>query len=126
MKSSLILAMSLALAVSTSAFAQDSSPMPAPQAAVDQPAASGPDAQQPNAPHRHAHHRQSTQYNSANEALTGNEPKDVAYWSSNQEKTYPAVDHGHVPGDPPVINHNDDQAPVNDPTTTKITIPPQR
>jgi len=125
MKSHLILTASLALAFATPAFAQDSS-QPAPANAQSSSADSqslSTDAQQQR--HHRARNRQAgQQYNPAAEALTGNEPREQAYWHSDQQKSYPAVDHGHVPGDPPVINHNDDQTPVTSPTKTTITIPP--
>ena len=38
-------------------------------------------------------------------------------------KVYPTVDRGHVPGDPPVIDHSFDIAPVTNPTTSVATIP---
>ncbi|HEY2344523.1 MAG TPA: hypothetical protein VGH80_01420 [Xanthomonadaceae bacterium] len=63
-------------------------------------------------------------YNANTAGLSGNEPKVVAYQYSNRLKHYPAVDRGHVPGDPPVIRHDDDQAPVPNPTTTAVTVPP--
>jgi hypothetical protein len=128
MKSHLILTASLALAIATPAFAQDNSQSTPNsnqsadvQSSGDSQSNTG-DAQQR---HHHARNRQTgQQYNPAAEALTGNEPREQAYWHSDQQKTYPAVDHGHVPGDPPVINHNDDQTPVPNPTKTTITIPP--
>lgn len=64
-------------------------------------------------------------YNANTARLSGNEPKVVAYQYSNRLKHYPAVDRGHVAGDPPVINHDDDQAPVPNPTTTQVTVPPR-
>lgn len=130
MKSRLILATSLALAFAAPAFAQDSQTPPA-SPADDQSApadsqAMGSDTQQP-APklrHRHVSHRQASQgRNPAAERLTGNEPGTAAYQASNREKSYPAVDHGHVSGDPPVIDHSGDHTPVT-PTSTTINVPP--
>jgi glucose/arabinose dehydrogenase len=127
MKSRMILAASIALAFAAPAFAQDSqTPPPAPPADQAAPADSQPmtaDVQPPaTKPHRAKHHRASGHSN-ANMALTGNEPRIVAYQESPGMKSYPAVDPGHVPGDPPVIDHNADQAGVP-PTTTTITVPP--
>jgi glucose/arabinose dehydrogenase len=129
MKSRMILAASIALAFAAPAFAQDSQ-TPPPPAPADQaaPADSQPmnaDVQPPATtakPHRTKHHRASGHSN-ANMALTGNEPRIVAYQESPGMKSYPAVDPGHVPGDPPIIDHNADQAGVP-PTTTTITVPP--
>lgn len=59
----------------------------------------------------------------ANAAFTGNEPKVVAYQRSGRMKHYPVVDPGHVAGDPPIIDHSSDLAPVPS-TTTAITVPP--
>jgi opacity protein-like surface antigen len=125
MKSHLILTASLALAIASAAFAQDNS-QPSPETNQAVPADSQSNnggAQQQR--HRHAKNRQTgQQYSPAAMAQTGSDPKHQAYWSSDQQRSYPAVDHGHVPGDPPVINHNDDQTPVANPTKTTITIPP--
>ena len=145
MNNRMILAASIALAVTSSAFAQDNSqPMPAPPAgdqmapapqADDQmaPPDSPPmaaDAKQPmaNTKHRTRHH--GTANNShmaahmgAHMALTGDEPRIVAYQGSPHFKNYPAVDPGHVPGDPPVIDHSADRAAVS-PTATKVMLPP--
>ena len=135
MKNRMILAAGIALALTTSAFAQDNTaPMPATQA--DQqtaPADSQPmdaDAQPPmaNTKHRTRHHRAGANshmaaHMGAHMALTGDEPRIVAYQNSNRVKNYPAVDPGHVPGDPPVINHSHDQAGAP-PTSTTVTVPP--
>jgi len=134
MNSRLILAASLALAFAAPAFAQDSSQPASPasdQAApVDSQRASS-DMQQPRAKPRHRHVRHQTGmagpngYNPAAERLTGNEPGVAAYQASDADKyrNYPPVDHGHVHGDPPVIDHSGDHAQVA-PTTTTITVPP--
>lgn len=137
MKSCMLLAASIALAFTTSAFAQDSTQaMPAAPAdeqaapADSQPMAA--DDQQPvvNTKHVTRHHHASGANNShmaahmgAHMALTGNEPRIVAYQMSHRMKSYPAVDPGHVPGDPPVIDHSHDQAGAP-PTSTTITVPP--
>ena len=133
MKSQLILAASLALAFAAPAFAQDSQTPPA-SPAGDQSApadsqATGSDSQQP-APRKKRHHRtmqyQSGQggYNPAAERLTGNEPGTAAYQASSFDKYKGlSVDHGHVHGDPPIIDHSGDHATVA-PTTTTITVPP--
>lgn len=139
MKTHAILAASLALALSTSAFAQDkAAPMPAPVPADDQaaPADSPPmasDAQQPvaNTKHRTRHHHRASGSNNAHMsahmdahmALTGDESRIVAYQGSPHFKNYPAVDPGHVLGDPPVIDHSADRAVVP-PTATKVVVPP--
>ncbi len=136
MKSHLIFAASIALAFAAPAFAQDSSQsMPAP-AARDQADSSSSqpmnsDSSKPStAPRHRARHRrpshdsQSGSYNPAAERLTGNEAGTAAYQQSNAEKSYPAVDHAHVHGDPPVIDHSGDKATVANPTKTDITIPP--
>ena len=134
MKSQLILAASLALAIAAPAFAQDGTQsMPASPASDQASADSQPmssDAQQAPMPmrHRHVMHRRmmSQGHNPAAERLTGNEPGTAAYQASNREKSYPAVDHGHVSGDPPVIDHSGDHAPVANPTSATITVPPVR
>jgi hypothetical protein len=89
------------------------------------------DTQQPAPKKRHHHAMHQTGmagpngYNPAAERLTGNEPGVAAYQASNADKyrNYPAVDHGHVHGDPPVIDHSGDHAQVA-PTTTTIAVPP--
>ena len=138
MKNRMILAASIALALTTPAFAQDNpQPMPAPSAdAPMAPANSQPmnaDAQPPmaNTKHRTRHHRATGANNShmaahmgAHMALTGDEPRIVAYQGSPHFKRYPAVDRGHVPGDPPVIDHSADRAGSPAPTTTTIAVPP--
>jgi hypothetical protein len=134
MNNRLILAASLALAFAAPAFAQDSTQPASPaddQAAPTdtQPASS--DTQQPPAKprHRHVTHQQGMAgpngYNPAAERLTGNEPGVAAYQASDGDKyrNYPPVDHGHVHGDPPVIDHSGDHVTVP-PTTTTITVPP--
>ena len=138
MKSPLIVAASVALAFAAPAFAQNySSSSPAspasdqPAPADSQPASS--DTQQPPAKPRHRHVRHQTGmagpngYNPAAERLTGNEPGVAAYQASDYDKyrNYPPVDHGHVHGDPPVIDHSGDHVTVP-PTTTTITVPPTR
>lgn len=135
MKSQLILAASIALVLAAPAFAQYNTQAtpPASQAAPDQTApADSPsmssDARQPAAtgPHHRMRHRQSGRHSSAAEGLTGNESGTAAYQASNRVKNYPAVDHGHVAGDPPVIDHSGDQTPVANPTAATITVPPTR
>jgi hypothetical protein len=127
MKSRMILAASIALAFTAPAFAQDN-PQTPPATPADQAApadSANADVQQP-APatkHRRVRHHRATQHSNANMALTGNEPRIVAYQESPGVKAYPAVDHGHVPGDPPIIDHAADQASVP-PTSTAITVPP--
>lgn len=132
----MILAASIALALAAPAFAQDN-PQTTPAAPADDQAQAAPadsqsmnsDATQPAATTRHhrvKHHRATRQSNAhvaAHMALTGNEPRIVAYQTSDRVKTYPAIDRGHVPGDPPIIDHSGDQAPTT-PTSTSITIPP--
>ena len=134
MKSQLILAASLALAFAAPAFAQGSQAPPA-SAAADQSApadsqAMGSDTQPPALRKKRHHHRtmQSQRgpngYNPAAEHLTGNEPGTAAYQASpalDKYKSIP-VDHGHVHGDPPVIDHSGDHAPVADPTHTTIPV----
>jgi hypothetical protein len=141
MKSGIALAIGLALALP--AFAQDQTapqPSPAPttpsdqqatpsdqQAATDTSSQTTTDTSQP--PPRHARHSRkfsngSQNYNPAATALSGNEPGTAAYQASNREKAYPAVDHGHVPGDPPIIDHSGDHATVPDPTHATISVPP--
>ncbi|HTD28625.1 MAG TPA: hypothetical protein VK660_04490 [Xanthomonadaceae bacterium] len=131
MKSPMILAASLALALTAPVFAQNSSQMGPGSATTDQAAPA--DSQSPNSDasqprssrHHHSKPRQaSQQYNPAAERLTGDEPGTAAYQASDREKTFPAVDRAHVPGDPPIIDHSADKAPVQNPTTTTITIPP--
>jgi len=138
MKSQLILAASIALALAAPVFAQDNSQAAPPasqtndQSAPDQAAPAdsssmNSDAQQPasTAPrHRMRHRTAGRQHNPAAEGLTGNEPGTAAYQASNRVKRYPAVDHGHVAGDPPIIDHSADQAPVANPPATTITVPP--
>ena len=46
------------------------------------------------------------------DALTGDDAKTAAYQASSRQKVYPAVDHGHVPGDPPIIDHSGDHMAV--------------
>jgi hypothetical protein len=131
MKSRIYLAIGLALALATPAFAQDSQNTPANQAsdqaapADSQPANS--DAQQPAKKvkhHRAKHYASSSSgYSPAAMALTGDDAKTAAYQASNREKAYPAVDHGHVPGDPPIIDHSGDHMAVA-PTSTTISVPP--
>jgi hypothetical protein len=136
MKTHLILAASIALAFAAPAFAQDSTqPTPAPPA-TDQQAAptdaqsSSSDQQPSGTPHHRARHHRAVQnspsggYNPAAERLTGNEPGTAAYQKSDAVKSFPAVDRAHVHGDPPVIDHSGDQAPVANPTKTDITVPP--
>lgn len=41
-----------------------------------------------------------------------------------QQKVYPTVDRGHVEGDPPVIDHSKDIAPVMEPTTSSVSVVP--
>ena len=138
MKSRMILAASIALAFTTPAFAQDNAqPMPAPQAddqmapADSQPMASDAQPMATTTPRRMKHHRASGSNNShmaahmgAHMALTGDERRIVEYQGSPHFKNYPAVDHGHVPGDPPVIDHSADRAGSQAPTTTTIAVPP--
>ena len=136
MKSHLILTASIALAFAAPAFAQDNTQSMPASAASDQaaPVGSQPmnsDNPQPStAPRHRARHRRSSQdsqsgsYNPAAERLTGNEPGTAAYQQSDAEKRFPAVDHAHVHGDPPVIDHSGDKATVPNPTKTDITIPP--
>jgi len=148
MKLCTTLATSLALALALPAFAQQDTTPPTDQAPpADQASPSGSTDSMANdsapAPH-HRHHRRapspaqssdnvggadstpsnSPDYNANTARLTGNEPKVVAYQHSNRQKHYPAVDHGHVAGDPPVIDHSGDQAEVATPTHTTITVPP--
>ncbi len=125
MKSRMILAASLALAFTAPAFAQDNS------AAADQAApadeTTNADVQTP-APvvtrhrTRHVNNSHMAAHMGAHMALTGNEPRIVAYQESPGVKAYPTVDPGHVPGDPPVIDHSADQAGVP-PVSTTITVP---
>ena len=131
MKSRMILAASIALAFAAPAFAQDSqTPPPAPPTDQAAPAdeTTNADMQTP-APvvtrhgTRHVNNSHMAAHMGAHMALTGNEPRIVAYQESPGMKSYPAVDPGHVPGDPPIIDHNADQASVP-PTTTTITVPP--
>jgi curli biogenesis system outer membrane secretion channel CsgG len=127
MKTHTILAISLALAVCAPAFAQDNSQAQAgDQAAPADSQSMHSDARQPapNTTHRRVLQHRATRHNNANMALTGDEPRIVAYQGSPQFKTYPSVDTGHVPGDPPVIDHSADRAGSPTPTTTTITIPP--
>ena len=138
MKNRMILAASITLAFTTSAFAQNNAqPMPAPQAddqmapADSQPMASDAQPMSTTMPRRMKHHRASGANNShmaahmgAHMALTGDERRIVEYQGSPHFKNYPAVDHGHVPGDPPVIDHSADQAGSQSPTTTTIAVPP--
>jgi len=133
MKTRMILAASLALAFAAPAFAQNNTPPASPADDQAAPAASQPassDTQQP-APMKKRHHpamqgqRGPNGYNPAAERLTGNEPGVAAYQASDGDKyrNYPPVDHGHVHGDPPVIDHSGDHVTVP-PTTTTITVPP--
>lgn len=140
----ILLAASLALALASTAFAQDSTSSNQGSSSVssDQPVAAdsqsamnsdgsnmrtGSQQSAPAPSHRH-HHRHMAQQkdNHADTALSGNEPKVIAYQQSDRMKSYPAVDHGHVAGDPPVIDHSGDQASVPNPTRTAITVPPTR
>lgn len=41
-----------------------------------------------------------------------------------QQKVYPTVDRGHVEGDPPIIDHSKDIAPVTEPTTSSVSVVP--
>ncbi len=120
------IAAALALAFATTAFAQDDTQtaptMPADSQSMNSDAMNSDPASQPAKPMRH---RRMAAHNNANMALSGNEPKVVAYQNSSRMKSYPAVDHGHVPGDPPIIDHSGDQTPVT-PTSTHITVPPSR
>lgn len=113
--------LSLALAFATTAYAQDSAPTDPAAATSDQTAdASNASAAAPAMTHhmkKHHHHHMAAM------AMTGDDAKAAAYQSSDRQKAYPAVDHAHVPGDPPVIDHSADQAAVT-PTSSKITIPP--
>ncbi len=134
MNSRIYLAVGLALALASPAFAQDSQNAPANQAS-DQAApadsqSTNSDAQQSTTKVKHRrvkHHApsSSSQYSPAAMALTGDDAKTAAYQASNRQKAYPAVDHGHVPGDPPIIDHSGDQMGVP-PTSTSITVPPSR
>ncbi len=128
-----VIAAALALAFATTAFAQDDTQtapampagdqsMPADSQPMNSDAMNSDSASRPAKPMRH---RRMAAHNNANMALSGNEPKVVAYQNSSRMKSYPAVDHGHVPGDPPIIDHSGDQAPVT-PTSTHITAPPTR
>jgi hypothetical protein len=134
MNSRLILAASIALAFAAPAFAQGGQTPPAsPAGDQSAPADSQPtgsDNQQPAMKKRHRHVTHESGFsgpngeNPAAERLTGNEPGTAAYQASpNREKRFPAVDHGHVHGDPPVIDHSADHAQVA-PTTTSVTVPP--
>ena len=135
MKTRLILAASIALAFAVPAFAQTYSSSPPASAATDQPAPAdsqpaSSDTQQPPAKprHRHVRHvsgvRGPNGYNPAAERLTGNEPGTAAYQANPAADKYSniPVDHGHVHGDPPVIDHSGDHAPVPDPTHTTIPV----
>jgi hypothetical protein len=131
------IALSLALAFATPAFAQYNAPAAPAAPASDQAAPAddsqsmNSDAPKPMSKAKAKHHQKWNRkqfkpykpYNSTAAAMTGNEPKSVAYQYSNRMKSYPAVDHGHVAGDPPVIDHSGDQAPVT-PTHTTINVPP--
>ena len=135
MKSRMILAASIAFALANPAFAQDNSqtappPPPEDQAVpADSPAMSSDDQQPaPTTKHHRARHHRATgshlaAHMDAHLALTGDEPRIVAYQGSPHFKSYPAVDPGHVPGDPPVIDHSADRATVP-PSATKIIVPP--
>jgi hypothetical protein len=134
---------SLALAFAAPAFAQDTTPPSSnPSDASDMSMSSGMDdsSTAPATPRRH-HRRASSapaasgigsappsdnpQYNANTANLTGNEPEVRAYQKSDRQRSYPSVDHGHVAGDPPVIDHSSDQAPVDNPTHTSVAVPPQ-
>jgi hypothetical protein len=134
MKTRLILAASIALAFAVPAFAQSYSSSPPASPASDQaaPADTQPassDTQQPT-PMKKRHHRVMqgqrgpNGYNPAAERLTGNESGVAAYQASDGDKyrNYPPVDHGHVHGDPPVIDHSGDHATVPDPTHTTLPV----
>jgi len=128
MKSRMILAASIALAFAAPAFAQDNPTPPATPADQTAPTDSQ-DAQTAPPPVTRKHHRASravasSSYDNANMRLTGNEPRIVAYQGSPNFKSYPTVDPGHVPGDPPVIDHAADQAGSPTPTHTTVTVPP--
>jgi hypothetical protein len=134
MKSRLILAASIALALAAPAFAQDNPPpTPTPAPADDQAAPADAAADTTPAPkavrrHRTRHARVNNSHMAAHMdahlALTGDEPRIVAYQGSAHFKNYPAVDPGHVPGDPPVIDHSMDRAGSPAPTKTTVVVPP--
>ena len=130
MKRYMIFTLSLALAFTAPAFAQDNQDAQAAQ--VDDQAAPadsrsmGSDAPQPASRMRHhrAKHHRASGYSPAAMALTGGDATTAAYQNSNRQKSYPSVDRGHVPGDPPVIDHSGDQIGVATPTHTTISVPP--
>ena len=94
-----LLAASLTLAfASATAFAQDAAPAPADQAAPAAAPAMASDSQ-PAAPMHHRHH------------------------SSKHHAMHHRHGHGHVAGDPAVIDHSGDHMAVT-PTVSKVSIPP--
>lgn len=112
----------LALAFAAAAYAQDSGTPADPASATTNQTA---DAGNVPAPARTHHVKRHHQYSKAAMALTGDDARTAAYQASDRQKSYPAIDHAHVPGDPPIIDHSDDQAAVT-PTSSKITIPPNQ
>ena len=115
--------LSVALAFATTAYAQDSIPTDPAAATTNQTAAA--DTTTAPVPVKTHHVKKRHQYNKAAMALTGEDAKTAAYQSSDRQKTYPTTDRAHVPGDPPIIDHSDDQVAVT-PTSSKITIPPNQ
>jgi hypothetical protein len=133
MKTSIALAVGLAFALATPAFAQDANqaaPTPATSDQQQAPEAqqAQPTDQQPPRHRTHRYHKYASgpqHYNPAAMTLTGNEPGTAAYQASNRDKYRSiGVDRAHVPGDPPVIDHSGDHATVPDPTRATITVPP--
>jgi hypothetical protein len=88
------------------------------------PASQSSDDAQPMKPVHRMRHRRMHKEDAAEAATNGDDPKEAQYQKSGRMKSYPAVDHGHVAGDPPVIDHSGDQAPVANPTHTTIAVPP--
>jgi len=61
--------------------------------------------------------------------ISANAPQPVAATHYDprkdlKQKVYPTVDRGHVAGDPPVIDHSKDIAPVMEPTTSSVSVVP--
>lgn len=123
------LVISLALALSTSAFAQYNAPAAAPAPAPAAATAANDQAPADTAPasakkhHAKKHHSASMASDDVTAPTNGDDRKAAAYQKSSRQKSYPSVDHGHVPGDPPIIDHSGDHAAVT-PTHTTITVPP--
>lgn len=121
-----MVAISLALALAAPAFAQDNN---TPTAPTMPPAASMPQSSQSSPPAADTMPPASQTNNSAAQAgarkamRKHRQSGSATRYTGDREHRYPAVDHGHVAGDPPIIDHSADKMIVT-PTSSTVTATP--